>query len=114
MDVIAKTAFGIDVNSQNDQDSEFVKNATNIHNVKMTNPFLLCASTSIVYNIDTNCIDMHIKNIVYIYIHLCYSTMAVTYMDIHVFQMLTLQSKYTPGSIHIHMYVCLCVQIYSM
>ena len=41
IDVIAKTAFGIDVNSQKDPNSEFVKNAKKINEFKLVNPALL-------------------------------------------------------------------------
>ena len=43
MDVLAKTGFGIDVNSQKDPDSEFVKNAKKIIEFKMTNPAMFVA-----------------------------------------------------------------------
>ena len=45
LDVIARTGFGIAVNSQKDKDDEFFVNAKEAMSFDITNPLLLIAST---------------------------------------------------------------------
>ena len=44
MDVIASTAFGVDVNSQKDPNNEFVKNAKIVFSNFLTSPLALIGS----------------------------------------------------------------------
>ena len=44
LDVIARTGFGIAINSQTDKNDEFLVNAKEAMNFKLTNPMFLASS----------------------------------------------------------------------
>jgi len=44
MDVIASTAFGMDVDAQNNPDNAFIKHATKAFDRQLTNPFIMLMS----------------------------------------------------------------------
>ena len=44
MDVIASTAFGMDVDAQNNPDNAFIKHATKAFDRQLTSPFMMLLS----------------------------------------------------------------------